>query len=278
MASSRTCPCRCSAASSRTPCAKISADTVDDGLIQRIVPIVLRPATTSKDAPASEAAREYTELIRRLHAMERPFDDVVLSDAAITIREKLEARHLELMAYEVVNKKLAAHIGKYDGLFARLCLLWQCIESAESGESEVRSCVTEETAQRVADFLHRFLLPHALSFYTDIFGLSDDHDRLTAVAGYILAHRLEMITNRDIQRGDRTMRNLKKRDAEDVFHQLDALGWVSCIPGWRGTDPPRWKVNSEVHRLFKDRAEQEAERRRRAREIIAASIAPSSSG
>jgi hypothetical protein len=164
---------------------KISADTVDDGLIQRIVPIVLKPATTSRDAPTSEAAHRYAELVRRLHAMERPFDDVVLSDAAMTIREKLEARHLELMAYEVVNKKLAAHIGKYDGLFARLCLLWQCVESAERGEPEMSPCIEEETAQRVAEFLHRFLLPHALAFYTDIFGLSDDHDRLTAVAGYI---------------------------------------------------------------------------------------------
>jgi hypothetical protein len=207
--------------------------------------------------------------------MERPFDDVVLSDAAITIREKLEARHLELMAYEVVNKKLAAHIGKYDGLFARLCLLWQCIESAEKRERELSPCVAEETAQRVADFLHSFLLPHALAFYTEIFGLSDDHDRLTAVGGYILAHQLTMVTNRDIQRGDRTMRNLKRHDVENVFHQLDALGWIDRIPGQRPTDPPRWKVNPEVHRLFQERAAQEAERRKREREAILAFIASS---
>ena len=74
--------------------------------------------------------------------------------------------------------------------------------------------ITEATAQRAKGFLHGFLLPHALAFYAGVLGLSNDHDRLTAVAGYILAHKLEEITNRDVQRGDRTMRNLTKRETE----------------------------------------------------------------
>jgi hypothetical protein len=84
-----------------------------------------------------------------------------------------------------------------------------------------------------------------------------------------------MVTNRDIQRGDRTMRNLKRYDVENVFHQLDALGWVDRIPGQRPTDLPRWKVNPEVHRLFQERAAQEAERRKREREAILVFIASS---
>ena len=68
--------------------------------------------------------------------------------------------------------------------------------------------ITEATARRVAGFLHGFLLPHALAFYAGVLGLSNDHDRLAAVAGYILAHKLERITNRDVQRGDQSMRNL----------------------------------------------------------------------
>ena len=38
----------------------------------------------------------------------------------VVIREELEQRHTDLMAYEAINRKLAAHIGKYDGLFTRL--------------------------------------------------------------------------------------------------------------------------------------------------------------
>ena len=50
-------------------------------------------------------------------------------------------------------------------------------------------------------------MPHTLAFYSGVLGLSNDHDRLANVADYILAHKLERITNRDVQRGDRTMRN-----------------------------------------------------------------------
>ena len=49
-----------------------------------------------------------------------------------------------MMACETINKKLAAHIGKYDGIFARLCLLWHCIESADG---DLPAYVSEATAR-----------------------------------------------------------------------------------------------------------------------------------
>jgi hypothetical protein len=72
-----------------------------------------------------------------------------------------------------------------------------------------------------------------------------------------------------VQRGDRTMRGLERRETEKIFEQLDALGWVNRVPGPRAGDPPRWDVNREVHRLFAQRAEREASRRLSVREAIA---------
>jgi hypothetical protein len=122
------------------------------------------------------------------------------------------------------------------------------------------------TARRLGP---RMRVPHAVAFNVTVLGVSDDHDRLTAVAGYILAHRLDTITNRDVQRGDRTMRNLVKKDIEKIFDQLDALGWINRIPAGRPADPPRCGVNPECHRLFQARAEKEASRRLSTREAIA---------
>ena len=68
-----------------------------------------------------------------------------------------------------------------------------------------------------------------MAFYAGVLGLSNDHDRLANVADYILAHKLERITNRDVQRGDRTMRNLTRRETEAIFEQLEAFGWVTRI-------------------------------------------------
>jgi Protein of unknown function (DUF3987) len=254
---------------------KIATDTVDDGLIQRMTTIIVRPATVGTDEPLSKSALEYNDLVGRLRTLGKPFDDVTFDDGAMKLRRQLEQRHIDLAsAFETFNKKLAAHVGKYDGVFARLCLLWQAIESAERFEAEVDPRVTEKTAARVADFLHGFLLPHAVAFYTSVFGLADDHDRLAAVAGYILARKLDVITSRTVQRGDSTMRGLKKRDIEDVFYQLDALGWLDVLPKFRANESPRGKVNPEVHVLYSERARKEEERRRRAREEIAAALTP----
>jgi hypothetical protein len=237
------------------PMRLIAADSVDDGLIQRLIPVVLRPATVGKDAPISKAAKDYAALIGHLHDSPEPQMPYQFSDEALVLRAELEQKHLELTSIELINRKLAAHIGKYDGLFARLCLLWHMIEGKPGLTIEV------ETARRVARFMHEFMLPHAFAFYAGVLGLSDDHDRLTAVAGYILAHKLDRVTNRDLARSIRTTRGLTRFETDKVFEQLDALGWVSPVPGLRPRDPPHWIVNPEVHRLFAERAKQEGARR-----------------
>jgi hypothetical protein len=246
------------------PMRKLAADTVDDGLIQRLVTIMLRPGGVGRDEEMSKAVENYESLVEQLHQMQ--LDDVALDDAAREIREEMERKHHDaLPAIELVNKKLAAHFGKYDGIFARLCLLWHCIENPYT---TVPPQIGVVCARRVADFLSQFLARHAIAFYANIYGLSDDHDRLTAVAGYILAHKVERLTNRVIQRGDSTMRGLKRLEIENICHQLDALGWVTEAQRKRVNDPPRWDVNPEVHRMFQGRAKQEVERRQRWREII----------
>jgi hypothetical protein len=262
------------------PMRKLAADKVDDGLLQRTCPIVLRPAMVGRDEPADPVNKEYSKLIDALHEMKRPragsdgnyflaSTALRFDDAAQKIRNELEQKHLDLQSFGAVSRKLSAHIGKYNGIFARLCVVFHCVENVGR---ELPITVAADTAERVAQFLHNFLLPHAVAFYAGVLGLSDDHDRLTAVAGYVLARKLDRITNRDVQRGDRTMRGLTRRDIERLFEQLDALGWINRIESKRFGDPPQWVVNPEVHRLFQERAKKEAARRSSIRAAIAGAI------
>ena len=191
---------------------------------------------------------------------------LTFDDGALKIREELERKHLDLMKLEGLNRKLTSHFGKYNGIFARLCVVWHCVEHVN--DDELPAVVTEDTARRVAGFLHGFLLPHAMAFYAGVLGLANDHDRLANVADYILAHKLERITNRDVQRGDGSMRNLKRRETEAIFEQLDAFGWVTRTPGPRPSDPPHWIVNPAVHQKFAERAEAAKKRREQEREAI----------
>jgi hypothetical protein len=272
------------------PIRKVADDSADDGLLQRLLPIKLKPAVEGRDEEASGVVSEYDSLIRRLHRLDRPmfggvttgqpldFNNAGLQgdppgtillrfdEKAQAYRQELERKHLELQSCESINRKLASHIGKYDGIFARLCVIWHCVEAKPGTLPRV---ISEKTARRAGAFLHGFLLPHALAFYAGVLGLSNDHDRLEAVAGYILAHKLERVTNRDIQRGDRTMRGLDRREIEAVFDQLDALGWIDRVPGPNPSSPPHWVVNPVVHTKFAQRTATEAERRTRERKIIA---------
>ena len=254
---------------------KLSANSYDDGFLQRMLLIILRPAVMGKDEPTPAVADKYAKLIERLTELSPPCESFshqpieLRFDAEVQpLREELERKHLAMMQLESVNKKLASHIGKYDGLFGRLCVLWHCIEHAH--EKALPPVVTKTTAKRVAEFMHRFLLPHAFAFYSGVLGLADDHDRIAAVAGYILAHKLERMTNRDIARGDGTMRRLTERDTEQVFEQLEALGWVNRAPGGRTSRAGtlHWLVNPLVHTRFGDRAAKEIARRTAAREMI----------
>jgi hypothetical protein len=262
------------------PIRKVVADATDDGLIQRLFPIVLRPAVLgNEDQPESDSAAAYAALIEALvkcevgkgrtsgfDVGERP--RLIFDDAAQAIRRKMEEKHLSLMAVETLNRKLAAHIGKYDGLFARLCVAFHCIDH---GGGMVPQIITEAVAHRAARFLHEFLLPHAVAFYGGILGLSDDHDSLTHVATHILVHELETVSVRDVARGVRSMRNLTRMETLRIFEQLEALGWVAAMPsGPRANAAPTWAVNPEVHKAFHARRISEGERLKRAQEAVIA--------
>jgi len=252
------------------PIRRIVSEATDDGLIQRFFPIVLQPASVGKDEEVQDVAFEYDGMIDRLHSLKAP-DSVLgalplqFSDGARRIREELEAKHHKLVvSTEGFNKKLAAHIGKFDGLFPRLCIIWHCIEHHDADVLPI--FVSEDVATRVAEFLGNYIMRHSLAFYAGIVGLTEDHDQLRDVAGYILAHRIEDITMRTLQRGSRSMRKLTREEGAKVFEQLEAFGWIEQ-QSKRG-DAPSWKVKEGVHSMFEAKAEAERQRRSDMRNAI----------
>ncbi|MGO8645149.1 DUF3987 domain-containing protein [Rhizobium ruizarguesonis] len=253
------------------PIRAIAKDMHDDGLLQRLFPIVLRSGTLGKDEPMPDVVGAYAALVERLTQLRTPLRGgmqevpVRFSQAAQRVWQEVTARNHDLATgWEGVNLKLAAHCGKFNGLFARLCLLWHCIES-KSGRPA--STINEDVAVRVRDFLYKFLYPHSISFYTDIVGLTDRQDAVLATAGYILSKGLHKITLRDLKRGDTIMRALDPFQADGVMQQLDALGWISPVPSVR-KDSREWAVDTRVFEIYAERAEAEKERRERTREII----------
>ena len=215
---------------------------------------------------------DYNALISKLHQLKPPMTGglmktvapLTFDDGALAIRKELERKAPRASA---VRKHQPETGGAYRQVQRHLCPALRGLALRRARRRrQLPPVITEDTARRVAGFLHGFLLPHALAFYAGVLGLSNDHDRLADVAGYILARKLERITNRDVQRGGKSMRNLTRREIEAMFEQLDAFGWLTRIPGPRPSDPPHWIVNPAVHQKFAERAEAEKKRRERGRD------------
>jgi hypothetical protein len=247
------------------PIRAIAEDMQDDGLLQRLIPVVLGSASVGSEEPSGPASEDYTALVRRLRRAQPPRgpqgDERVIrfSDGAQAVRNELEERHLSMsQAWEMVNRKFGAHLGKYDAIFARICLVFH---AAEADSDHIPEEISADTAHRAGEFLHRFLFRHAVAFYGNVLGLADDHDRIVATAGHILAKGLTTIAPRDVYRGDRTMRGATPKEAAEVLERLELMGWLEAMPPRRMGGAPEYRVNPAVHRLFEERAADEAERR-----------------
>lgn len=245
---------------------KFAANSVDDGLLQRFLPIVLQPATIGRDEPLPWQSRMYEFAVSTLFET-RATGPLRFDSAAQEIFYTVQQRHHMMQSVENINAKLAAHIGKMDGIFGRLCVVFHALESPFSTNLPDR--VTVETAERVERFMRLFLLPHAYAFYAGVLGLSDEQDVLEDIAGYILAKRLTEIDHRTVQRAKPAYKKFTHRDTRPHFENLAAMNWLEPVydPDKRNGEP-RWFVNSYVHQLFAERAEREEARRLQGRATI----------
>jgi Protein of unknown function (DUF3987) len=248
---------------------KVANACSDDGLIQRLMPVMLAPSGLTVDDPEAAAAmRDFDNLVPQLLALPPGVDPLRFDDGAQCVRDELEIEHHGLVrAHEGFNKKLSSALGKQDGVFARLCIIWHCVENAD--QSFLPKLVSENTARRVAAFMRAFTRPHLTDFYTGTLDLPDEHERLIAIAGFILTRKPEILTNREVQAAVRSMRKLTSRDVTPVMEQLEALGWLFRSEQRRAGAPPVWRVNPAAHAHYAARARTERKRREDMRVLIA---------
>jgi len=243
---------------------ELTTGAVDDGLLQRLVPIVLQSGGRDLDEPDGGATDNYWTLVRGLYDLAAPVDwqdasirAVELSDAARTVRERAADQHLRLAALDGVAPKLTSHFGKWDGLFARLCLLFHAIEHADHGDLPHE--VVGETAERVYRFMQCYLRHHAFALYEQALRDGPQDERARAMAGFLLAKKVDEVTTHHFSKAGSAMRKASRPEQLAAMEVLETHGWVKKAPGQR-RDQEKWRVNPRVHERFQERAE--AERRR----------------
>ncbi len=251
---------------------RIAQNMTDDGLMQRFMIVVGRNAKEYDRLEDIEAHNGYRDLVDHLHGVMPVQAPVVMTEDAHTIREALNAYTADMMEFGTLPGGLISHLGKWSGLFARLTLLFHAIECHRLRVHPSAVPVTGDTAGRVDLLMRKFLLPHALAYYTDILGAASELEHARWIAGHILSKKLDILQNRELTHHYKQWRGLDEWKRKKVMQVLHDMGWIAPIEDARETrtGTHTWAVVMSVHTKFSAKAQQEAEKRARIREEMLA--------
>ncbi|MGK7871197.1 DUF3987 domain-containing protein [Falsiroseomonas sp. E2-1-a20] len=274
------------------PIQRIAREAADDGLLQRFIYCVPGPQNRGEDRmPLRAALDRYEALIPALAAF-RPSrcrfgsatanDDeqtppIVLAGGAHRHRHAVDKMVEAVAALPDVTNRLRAALGKWNGLFARLCLTFHMIAAADARlnaqDGPPIAVLHEDTAARVAALMRDVLLPHLLRAEALMFSSAQTgHARW--IAGYILSKGQPRIAMRDLVQAYGPLRAPEaRRERLEVMESLVAVGWLLPEPQSNpARDPAGSLVNPLVHTLFAARAERERTSRHHTRQRISESF------
>lgn len=253
------------------PLRALVEEAQDDGLIQRFIPVLLKKAERDKDVPAPPVADQFGDLLEALHELKPPRNffgaqPLTFSEGAMAVREALADEHYKfVLVMEQMNPKLATHIGKFDGLFVRLCVIWHCVENVGS---DMPLEISEQVASRVARFLTEYIRGHSMAFYIEALGVSQHDDLVKDVGSWILAHKTSEFSEGDLQRGVRSYRSADQYKRDEAMKTLCGYDWCEPLESAR-KGASKWKTRPEVHLVFAAKAEAERIRRHEIKNMIA---------
>jgi hypothetical protein len=266
--------------------ASMAKDLTDDGLFQRFMAIHTKPSQLGidDDRPLhADLGTEYRDLHRALSELrpqpgnEGGFAPAWFDDEARGIRQNFKPLIERLQVDPTLPAVIRETAPKWSGLLARMALTFHVIGLAERhrhGETltpgELHR-VTVPTVTAAATFLRRIALPNLIRLGFETMpedGAPTAHSRW--LAGYILAHRSDAITAREIGRAHRPLRG-KPVEIDQAMAVLTDAGWA--VPAEGRSDGARWSVNPAVHLKFAVAAQAEKERRAHVTAAIRAKVA-----
>jgi hypothetical protein len=245
---------------------EVAKDLQTDGFIQRAVVIsAAGPPTRGVDRISDRAAQERVErMLRRIQSYGK---GVPVRIEAQECRRKIDEIAEAMATLPTTPEAFKAHLGKWSGLFVRLLLTFHAVECADRDET-LAPVVAAETAERACAFTLGYLLPQQEHFYLTYFhGASRLDADLLWLAGYILAHKSERVTLREIKRAYHVEDEQRIKGAMEA---LASCNWVGAENFDRSLNGSKWwQVNPAVHTRFAALAKAEAARRQEIKRRIA---------
>jgi hypothetical protein len=226
-----------------------------DGLLQRFLPVMLKPSEFTLDRPADD--QNYQGCIRTLIGL-RP-DTLSLTDPAITALESLR-KHLHEL--ERASTGLAvgfdSFIGKLPLAAGALALILYVVDNP-SDQIIAFGAINESTIEKVQRIVIDFLIPHAREFYRTNEAATDG-DRIQQLASYILTCGKQRVVASDLTSNVASMRGLGLREVNERVSPLVAAGWLAP-DDYRAPIVHGWSVDNNVAGQFAERKRREEERK-----------------
>jgi hypothetical protein len=262
-------------------------DLTSDGLLQRIMPVLMSAAERGDEYhPVDSAERDYEALIRSINAASP--QRYHFADDALEVRDRMIDKLHKLEQVDGFSTALIGAIGKLKGYFARICLVLEIAQSHDpvsrnerflevcpfpdqfpakpTGTSPIESLregifiggsISRRTAEAAEKIINEFLLPHNRGLYDEVVNGGQDRDMIRSVGDFILSSDKKRLRPSDITAGVRALRGQTDQKIREWIGRFCAMGWLQPEEQERfGASPKAWLVEPGLREHFAERRKQ----------------------
>jgi hypothetical protein len=246
------------------------SDLTSDGLLQRLLPVLMRPAERGdEDYPVKGAEGAYERLIQFVHGA--PSQRYRFDDDALKVRNRVLDYLYALEQLDGLSAPLIGAIGKLKGYYGRIALV---LHLAHESDAMVRGVglgtgapIPRSTAEAAEKITTKFLLPHIFGLYDVVVNGGQERDTLRAIASFILASDKDRLRPTDFASGVRRLRGETQPKIGEWAGRFCAMGWLRPEDE-KAPVTKAWLVVPTLREYFAERREQARVARAAAHEIL----------
>lgn len=224
---------------------RLKADLSGDGLLQRFLPVMMRPPREPEEAADEGGAVAAYEAMIEALANAYP-TELTFSDAGQAVADGLRKRLFKLRTSPGLSGGFVSFLGKLDGVYGALCILLHMMANPVMPGREVR----EETALAAARIVEAFIVPHGRLLHEHAM-LNPEIERLRQIGDQILLSEQDRFTPSFFTRKVYALEAANVQQVQQALSPLEAGGWLTQEVGRGGK--PAWVLNPAVRGKFADR-------------------------
>lgn len=244
----------------------------DDGLLQRFLIVSSsRDGGQGIDRPRNrQYADAWAGLLKHIAATTHGGEHVIMAPEAYSAMREAGARIYKAINSKMIGLAFTTAIGKWEGIQARMILIYHAAECAARCQHPESVPVSGETASMAIAYMMEHLLPHMVSFYEDGLCKSEAATIAKLIAGQIIAEgSTEVSTTKLHKTGPGAWRKAPEWIKHESLNRLVEYAWIAPAGGINSATkrPTRFLVNPHVHDLYSRHAATERARIADAHEI-----------